>query len=93
MRVELIGPNGDAWTYGPSDAESTIMGPAAVFYRVGAQRLTPTESGPVTAGPFGEQALQALRNYAAWPRQRDAVEPERRVELLTYGLQDRCSTN
>lgn len=65
VRVELVGPNGDPWTYGPTNAESTISGSAGAFCRVGAQRVAPTDSGLAASGPFGEQALQVLRNYAA----------------------------
>src|SRR5215467_5685287 len=61
---ELVAPDGSNWTYGPSDADSTITGAAAAFCRVGAQRLSPDDSGLETSGPWGDAALRVLRNYA-----------------------------
>lgn len=65
IRAELTGPYGDRWAYGPPDAPSSIMGPAGLFCRVGAQRLAPGDSGLHVNGPFGATALSVLRNYAA----------------------------
>ena len=61
---ELIGPNGDTWTFGSSGAASRIVGMAGDFCRVGAQRLAPADSGLVATGPDGDAALSVLRNYA-----------------------------
>ena len=61
---ELTGPSGDTWRYGPTGVDSTITGPAGAFCRVGAQRLTPQDSGLVTTGPNGDAALRVLRTYA-----------------------------
>ncbi len=66
VRCDLTAPDGESiWTFGPPDADSTITGPAGVFCRVGAQRLTPADSGLITTGPWGAAALGVLRNYAA----------------------------
>ncbi len=63
--AELTAPDGvEVWRFGPPDADSTITGAAGAFCRVGAQRLTPEESGLVTTGPHGAGALRVLRNYA-----------------------------
>jgi uncharacterized protein (TIGR03084 family) len=61
---ELTGPSGDTWRYGPADADSTIMGAAGAFCRVGAHRLEPEDSGLVATGPNGEAALRVVRTYA-----------------------------
>jgi uncharacterized protein (TIGR03084 family) len=61
---ELTGPGGDTWRYGPADADSAITGAAGAFCRVGAQRLTPEDSGLVATGPHGDAALRVLRTYA-----------------------------
>ena len=63
VRCELVGPNGDAWVFGPADADSWIRGDAGAFCRVGAHRLAPEESGLDTGGPHGAAALGVLRNY------------------------------
>ncbi len=65
IQAVLTGPSGDMWTYGPADVASTISGSAAAFCRVGAQRLSPGAAGLHTTGPFAENALRVLRNYAA----------------------------
>ena len=63
--AELTAPDGvEVWRFGPSDADSTITGAAGAFCRVGAQRLTPEESGLVATGPHAAAALRVLRNYA-----------------------------
>jgi uncharacterized protein (TIGR03084 family) len=63
---ELDAPEGgEAWTFGPADAPSSIRGDGGAFCRVGAQRLAPIDSGLITAGPHAEAALAVLRNYAA----------------------------
>jgi uncharacterized protein (TIGR03084 family) len=64
VHCELIGPGGDIWRYGPADADSAITGAAGAFCRVGAQRLTPEDSGLVATGPHGDAALRVLRTYA-----------------------------
>ena len=65
VRCELTAPDGAAWEYGPSDADSVITGPAGAFCRVAAQRLAPGESGLQATGPYGPAALGVLRTYAA----------------------------
>ena len=65
VRCEVTAPDGAAWEYGPSDADSMITGPAGVFCRVAAQRLAPGESGLQATGPYGPAALGVLRTYAA----------------------------
>lgn len=62
---ELTSPDGTVWQYGPPTADSTISGPAGAFCRVGARRLSPSESSLVPSGPYGATALSILRNYAA----------------------------
>lgn len=61
----LTGPDGDTWAFGPEDAESSIVGLAASFCRVGAHRLAPEDAALIASGPYGPTALRVLRNYAA----------------------------
>jgi uncharacterized protein (TIGR03084 family) len=61
----LTGPGGESWQYGPDDAESSIVGLAGSFCRVGAQRLAPEDAALIASGPYGAAALRVLRNYAA----------------------------
>lgn len=63
---ELTAPEGEEiWRLGPSDSSSSIRGDGGAFCRVGAQRLSPADSGLITSGPHAEGALAVLRNYAA----------------------------
>jgi uncharacterized protein (TIGR03084 family) len=66
VRCELTAPDGAAtWHYGLDGADSLISGPAGAFCRVAAQRLAPGQSGLRATGPYGPDALQVLRTYAA----------------------------
>jgi uncharacterized protein (TIGR03084 family) len=62
---ELSAPDGSNWRFGPPSAESVVTGAAGAFCRVGAQRLSPAESGLVARGPHAAAALRVLRNYAS----------------------------
>jgi uncharacterized protein (TIGR03084 family) len=61
----LNGPDGETWTFGPEEAESSIVGLAGSFCRVGAHRLAPEDAALIASGPYGPTALRLLRNYAA----------------------------
>ncbi|TDC79626.1 maleylpyruvate isomerase family mycothiol-dependent enzyme [Actinomadura sp. 7K507] len=62
---DLSAPDGTRWTFGGPDAPTRITGPAAEFCRVGAQRLTPGQTGLIAEGPHAADALRLVRNYAA----------------------------
>jgi uncharacterized protein (TIGR03084 family) len=64
VHCELTGPDGETWSFGPAEAESSISGPVGAFCRVAAQRLDPAQSGLKAAGPRGDTALRVLRTYA-----------------------------
>ncbi len=64
VRAELVGPGGDAWSFGPPDAPTRITGPAGDFCRVGARRLAPDATALTATGPHGADALRLLRNWA-----------------------------
>jgi uncharacterized protein (TIGR03084 family) len=55
FRVELIGPGGDRWTWGPADATDRITGPALDFCLLVTQRRHPDDLD-LTA--VGERALE-----------------------------------
>jgi uncharacterized protein (TIGR03084 family) len=62
---ELYGSDGETWTFGPPEADSTIRGPAGEFCRVAARRLVPADTHLITTGPYSGAALRHLRTYAA----------------------------
>ncbi|MDX6199315.1 MAG: hypothetical protein QOJ79_2466 [Actinomycetota bacterium] len=63
---ELTAPDGlTVWTFGDPETDGRIEGSAGAFCRVGAQRISPEDSGLSTTGRYAEAALRVLRNYAA----------------------------
>jgi uncharacterized protein (TIGR03084 family) len=64
VRAELVGPDGDRWTFGPEGAPNRITGLAGEWCRVGARRLTAAETSLVASGPRAADVLRVLRNYA-----------------------------
>ena len=64
LRLELTGPDGESWTYGPDDATDRITGPAGVWCRRATQRITAAEAGTLHAeGPLAELALANARSF------------------------------
>lgn len=64
-RFQLTGPAGEAWSFGPDDAECVVSGTAGELCRLGAQRLSAEQSGLTVTGPHGDRVLALVRNYAA----------------------------
>jgi uncharacterized protein (TIGR03084 family) len=65
VQCELVGPGGDLWLFGPTDAATVLSGSAGAFCRVAAHRLAAAESGVIASGPAADEVLAALRSYAA----------------------------
>jgi uncharacterized protein (TIGR03084 family) len=64
LRLDLTGPAGEPWTYGPADATDVISGPAGVWCRRATQRITPAEATALTAeGPLAELAVANARSF------------------------------
>ena len=67
VRVELTGPDGEAWTWGPEDAVDRVSGPAEDFCLVVTQRRNRADTGLVAAGPVAGQWLDVAQAYAGSP--------------------------
>jgi uncharacterized protein (TIGR03084 family) len=64
LRVELTGPEGDVWPFGPEDAPDRITGPAGEFCRVFVQRLALGDArGLRVEGAGAESSLEVARAY------------------------------
>lgn len=64
LRVEVTGPDGEVWTYGPEDATDRITGPAGQWCRLAVQRISFEQASDLVAeGPLAELALRHARAF------------------------------
>jgi uncharacterized protein (TIGR03084 family) len=64
LRVELVGPAGQRWAYGPPDATDLISGPAGQWCRVAVQRLPRADAHELKGeGPLAKLALDNARAF------------------------------
>jgi uncharacterized protein (TIGR03084 family) len=64
LRLELLGPSGQQWDVGPSDATDVIRGDAGAWCRRAVQRVTPEDTMGVEAvGPLAELAFRHARCF------------------------------
>jgi uncharacterized protein (TIGR03084 family) len=66
VRLELTGPRGDLWRWGPDDAEDSIEGSAEEFCLVVTQRRHPSDTS-LLAGELGTNWLQRAQAFAGGP--------------------------
>ena len=67
VRVELSGPDGGIWDFGPEGATDRIVGPAVDFCRVVTQRVHPAATGLVVVGPAAEEWMGLAQCFAGPP--------------------------
>lgn len=65
--VELSGPDGLRWSWGPPDAPERITGPAADFCRVVTQRTHPDTTTLTIAGPSAAEWMRLAQCFAGPP--------------------------
>lgn len=64
LRVEVTGPSGDVWAFGPDDATDRITGPAAQWCRLAVQRIGRHQAPDLHAeGPLADLALTHARAF------------------------------
>ncbi len=63
VRVELLSPTGDAWTFGPDDATESVTGPAEQFCLVVTQRRHLDDTALV-ATPLARDWLEKAQAFA-----------------------------
>ncbi len=66
VRLELTGPSGDQWTWGPNDANDTVRGLAQDFCLVATQRRHLDDTSLVT-GDLGRHWLLRAQAFAGGP--------------------------
>ncbi len=67
VRVELDGPNGDTWTWGPDDAADKVSGDAYEFCLAVTQRRHHTETGLLVEGPLALEWMDIAQAFAGPP--------------------------
>lgn len=67
VRVELVGPEGDRWEWGPDDAVDRVRGPAVDLCLVATQRRHPADTALVARGPVATEWLTIAQAFAGPP--------------------------
>ncbi|GGQ08596.1 TIGR03084 family metal-binding protein [Streptomyces mutabilis] len=67
FRVELTGPGGDLWTYGPEDAPQRVTGPALDFCLLATQRAHRADLALTAEGPDADRWLDIAQAFAGPP--------------------------
>jgi uncharacterized protein (TIGR03084 family) len=67
VRVELLGPDGEQWTWGPADAADRVSGRAEDFCLLVTQRRHRDECGLTAAGPVASTWLDIAQAFAGPP--------------------------
>jgi uncharacterized protein (TIGR03084 family) len=69
FRVELLGPSGELWTWGPDDAAQRVRGPALDFCLLVTQRVHRADTALVAVGPDANEWLTIAQAFAGPPGQ------------------------
>lgn len=67
VRVELTGPAGEAWAWGPEDAADRVSGPALDFCHLVTQRRAPVDLALHAEGPVAVAWLPIAQAFAGPP--------------------------
>jgi len=65
--VELTGPSGDIWSWGPEEAKDTVKGPAEDFCLVVVQRRHVADTNLIISGETAQQWMSIAQVYAGPP--------------------------
>lgn len=64
VRVELVGPSGAAWSFGPEDAGASVRGPAVDFCLVVTQRRHVDDTNLVVTGNIARDWMERAQAFA-----------------------------
>ncbi|MBO0849830.1 MAG: TIGR03084 family protein [Pseudonocardia sp.] len=79
VRVELTGPGGDVWTWGPSDAADRVRGPALDFCLLVTQRRHREDLALEVRGPVAAEWMSIAQAFAGAPGPGRAPSPASRA--------------
>jgi len=83
FRVELTGPDGEVWTWGPAEAAQRVTGPALDFCLLATQRINRADTALAATGADADAWLDIAQAFAGPPgggRARRSRERERSRE-------------
>jgi len=64
FRVELTGPDGEVWTWGPAEAAQRVTGPALDFCLLATQRINRADTALAATGPDADVWLDIAQAFA-----------------------------
>ncbi|MGH3762986.1 TIGR03084 family metal-binding protein, partial [Actinophytocola sp.] len=67
FRVELAGPGGEAWTWGPAEAAQRVTGPALDFCLLATQRVHRADTALAATGADADRWLDIAQAFAGPP--------------------------
>lgn len=67
VRVELTGPSGDLWTWGPEEADNIVKGSAEDFCLVVVQRRHLADTGLIVSGEVAKEWMLLSQAFAGPP--------------------------
>jgi len=67
VRVEIISPSGELWTWGPATAKDIVKGPAQDFCLVVVQRRHPADTRLIIEGATARRWMSIAQTYAGLP--------------------------
>jgi uncharacterized protein (TIGR03084 family) len=67
FRVELTGPDGEVWTWGPADAAQRVTGPALDFCLLATQRVHRADTALTATGADADAWLDIAQAFAGPP--------------------------
>lgn len=63
LRLELVAPSGETWTYGDESAPQSITGTASQWCRVATRRMPAEDADLLAEGPLAQAVLTTARAY------------------------------
>jgi uncharacterized protein (TIGR03084 family) len=63
LRLELDGPDGSTWTFGPDAAPQVVRGPAGDWARLSVRRIALADTSLQADGPLAQAALEVAKAY------------------------------
>ena len=67
FRVEVVGPSGATWTFGPAGAAQSVTGPALDLCLLATQRINRADTALVAQGPDADRWLDIAQCFAGPP--------------------------